>query len=190
MLDIGWWELFVIGMVALVVVGPNELPTLLRTIGRYVGMAKRQADEFRAQFDEAMRESEFNDLKKQMEDIKSDVTSSIDDAQHSIHKELSDIDDKSGKSPGDEYDWDADGPIEPAAEFADDKPTTSFTMADGTVVTKTDEIEASETPAVTRAATPETETQTASSEVVDGDTAAKDGTADKVASTRNAESVR
>ena len=45
MLDIGWWELLVVGMVALVVVGPKELPTLLRTIGHYVGMAKRQADE-------------------------------------------------------------------------------------------------------------------------------------------------
>ena len=75
MLDIGWWELLVVGMIALVVVGPKELPTLLRTIGRYVGMAKRQADEFRAQFDEALRESEFNDLRNEMNEIKSDVTS-------------------------------------------------------------------------------------------------------------------
>ena len=81
MLDIGWWELAVIGMVALIVVGPKELPAMLRTIGRYVGMAKRQADEFRSQFDEAIRESEFNDLRKEMNDIKSGVTSTLDDAQ-------------------------------------------------------------------------------------------------------------
>ena len=90
MLDIGWWELIVVGMVALVVVGPGELPALLRTIGRYVGMAKRQADEFRSQFDDAIRESEFNDLRNEMNDIKSGVTSSLDDAQESINKELHD----------------------------------------------------------------------------------------------------
>lgn len=127
MLDIGWWELLVVGMVALVVVGPKELPTLLRTIGRYVGMAKRQADEFRAQFDEALRESEFNDLRNEMNELKSDVTSSLDDAQQSIDKDLRD-----------EYDWDKDGPIEPAPEFADDAETTSFTMPDGEVVNKKD----------------------------------------------------
>ncbi|MEL6872331.1 MAG: Sec-independent protein translocase protein TatB, partial [Pseudomonadota bacterium] len=48
MLDIGWTELLVIGVVALLVVGPKELPGLLRTIGRYVGMIRRQANEFRA----------------------------------------------------------------------------------------------------------------------------------------------
>ena len=71
MLDIGWMELMVVGIVALLVVGPKELPTLLRTIGRYIGMAKRQADQFRAQFDEAIRDSEFEDLKKEMDDLRS-----------------------------------------------------------------------------------------------------------------------
>lgn len=127
MLDIGWWELLVVGMVALVVVGPKELPTLLRTIGHYVGMAKRQADEFRSQFDDAMRESEFNDLRNEMNEIKSDVTSKLDEAQDSLNADLRD-----------EYDWDKDGPIKPAAEFADDEPTTSFTMPDGEVVNKND----------------------------------------------------
>lgn len=130
MLDIGWWELLVVGMVALVVVGPKELPTLLRTIGRYVGMAKRQADEFRSQFDDALRESEFNDLRDEMNELKSDMTSSLDEAQQSINKDLS------NENLDDEYDWDKDGPIEPAPEFANDDPTTSFTMPDGEVVTK------------------------------------------------------
>ena len=131
MLDIGWWELIVIGVIALIVVGPRELPALLRTIGRYVGMAKRQADEFRSQFDEAIRDSEFNDLRNELTDIKSGVTSSLDAAQQSINKEL--------RETADDYDWDADGKIEPAPEFAGDEPTTSFTMADGTVVSKQDD---------------------------------------------------
>jgi len=126
MLDIGWWELFVMGMVALLVVGPKELPTLLRTIGRYVGMIKRQADEFRSQFDDAIRDSEFNDLKNEMESIKSDVSSSVDDAQASIKKELDETD----------YDWDNEEPIKPAPEFADQEETTSFKTADGEVITK------------------------------------------------------
>jgi len=128
MLDIGWWELLVVGMVALVVVGPKELPTLLRTIGHYVGMAKRQADEFRSQFDDAMRESEFNDLRNEMNEIKSDVTSKLDEAQDSLNADLRD-----------EYDWDKDGPIKPAPEFANDEPTTSFTMPDGEVVKQSDD---------------------------------------------------
>jgi Tat protein translocase TatB subunit len=126
MLDIGWWELLVVGMVALVVVGPRELPTLLRTIGRYVGMAKRQADEFRSQFDDALRESEFNDLRNEMNEIKSDVTTSMDEAQQSLNKELSETD----------YDWDAEEKIKPAPEFDDDEEATSFTMPDGEVVNK------------------------------------------------------
>lgn len=122
MLDIGWWELAVIGMIALIVVGPAELPGLLRTIGRYVGMAKRQADEFRSQFDQAIRESEFNDLRKEFNDIKSGVTSSFDDAQNSMMK--------------DDFDWDKDGPVKPPLEPADEQPTTSSAMGDGDVVTK------------------------------------------------------
>jgi sec-independent protein translocase protein TatB len=133
MLDIGWWELLVVGLIALVVVGPKELPALLRTIGRYVGMAKRQADEFRAQFDEALRESEFNELRKEMNDLKSGVSSSLDEANKSINEKLDDDDDDEFE---DEYDWDSDGPIKPAAEFANDEPTTSFTMPDGEVVKK------------------------------------------------------
>ncbi|MGI9476223.1 MAG: Sec-independent protein translocase protein TatB [Hyphomicrobiaceae bacterium] len=136
MLDIGWWELMVVGMVALIVVGPKELPTLLRTIGRYVGMAKRQADEFRSQFDEALRESEFNELRNEMNEIKSDVTSKLDEAQESINSDLHDA-----------HDWDKDGPIEPAPEFADDEPATSFTMPDGEVVNKRDDGEVDTTDA-------------------------------------------
>lgn len=129
MLDIGWMELMVVGIVALLVVGPKELPTLLRTIGRYVGMAKRQADQFRAQFDEAIRDSEFEDLKKEMDDLRSGRFADTDVATTS----------KAGASAGKdvtEVDFEDDAPIEPAPEFRDKEETTSFTMADGTVVRK------------------------------------------------------
>lgn len=88
MFDIGWGELLVIGVVALLVVGPKELPALLRTIGRYVGMIKRQANEFRAQFDEAMREAELDQLRKEVAALKSEAESSLRSAEQSVQSEL------------------------------------------------------------------------------------------------------
>jgi len=74
MFDIGWGELVVIGIVALIAIGPKELPTVLRTIGQYMGKVRRMANEFQGQFQEALREAEVADLKKQAEDLTSSVT--------------------------------------------------------------------------------------------------------------------
>jgi sec-independent protein translocase protein TatB len=74
MFGLGWGELVVIGIVALIAVGPKELPTVLRTIGQYMGKVRRMASEFQGQFQEALREAELHDLKKQAEDIGSSVT--------------------------------------------------------------------------------------------------------------------
>ena len=57
MFDLTSSKLLILAVVALIVVGPKDFPALLRTIGRYMGMIRRQANEFRAQFDEAMREN-------------------------------------------------------------------------------------------------------------------------------------
>lgn len=90
MFDISWSEILVVGVVALLVVGPKELPTLLRTVGKYVGLVKRQAAEFRAQFDEAMRESELDQLRKDVENIKTDAENSLRDAERSVGNEMAD----------------------------------------------------------------------------------------------------
>jgi sec-independent protein translocase protein TatB len=74
MFDIGWGELVVIGVIALIVIGPKELPAVLRTLGQTMGKIKRMAGEFQGQFQEAMREAELHDLKKQAEDLTSSVT--------------------------------------------------------------------------------------------------------------------
>jgi sec-independent protein translocase protein TatB len=84
MFDISWTELMVVGVVALLVVGPKELPALLRTIGRYAGMIKHQAAEFRAQFDEAMRESELEQLKKEVENAGRDMAATVREAGRSV----------------------------------------------------------------------------------------------------------
>ena len=90
MFEISWSEILVIGVVALIVVGPKELPTLLRTVGKYMGIIKRQAAEFRAQFDEAMRESELDQIRKDMESIKSDAESTLRDASRSVQTHMDD----------------------------------------------------------------------------------------------------
>ena len=69
MFDIGWSELVVIAVVALIAIGPKELPGVLRTVGQYMGKIRRMASEFQGQFQEAMREAEMADLKKQVDEM-------------------------------------------------------------------------------------------------------------------------
>ena len=74
MFGLGWGEMVVIGIVALIAIGPKELPTVLRSAGQWIGKIRRMANEFQGQFQEAIREAELTDLKKQAEDISSSVT--------------------------------------------------------------------------------------------------------------------
>jgi sec-independent protein translocase protein TatB len=74
MFELDWGKLVIIGIVALIAIGPKELPTVLRTLGQWMGKVKRMANEFQGQFQEALREAEMGDLKKQAEDLKSTVT--------------------------------------------------------------------------------------------------------------------
>lgn len=69
MFDIGWSEMVVIGVVALVAIGPKELPGVLRMVGQWVGKARRMASDFQGQFKEAMREAEMADLKKSFDEV-------------------------------------------------------------------------------------------------------------------------
>ena len=62
MFDIGWSELLVIIVVAIVVVGPKELPKLMGTFGHYAGKLRRAAADFQRQFNEAMRETEVAEV--------------------------------------------------------------------------------------------------------------------------------
>jgi sec-independent protein translocase protein TatB len=71
MFDIGWGELVVIGVVALIAIGPKELPGVLRATGQWMGKIRRMANEFQDQFREAMREAEMEDLKKTVDDVTS-----------------------------------------------------------------------------------------------------------------------
>ena len=74
MFDISWSEFLLIGIVALIVIGPKELPAVMRTLGQWTRKVRGMAAEFQNQFQEAMREAEMADLKKQVDDMAHDVT--------------------------------------------------------------------------------------------------------------------
>ena len=70
MFDIGWSEFLVIAIVALIAIGPKELPGVLRMVGQWMGKARKMAAEFQGQFQEAMREAEMADIKKSFDEVK------------------------------------------------------------------------------------------------------------------------
>ena len=71
MFDIGWGEMLVIAIVVIVVVGPKELPGMLRTFGRTTSKLRVMANDFRRQFDEALKEAELDDVRKIADDVRS-----------------------------------------------------------------------------------------------------------------------
>jgi sec-independent protein translocase protein TatB len=73
MFDISWTEFLLIGVVALVVIGPKELPAVMRTVGQWTRKLRSMAADFQNQFHEAMREAEMADLKQQVDDIAHDI---------------------------------------------------------------------------------------------------------------------
>jgi sec-independent protein translocase protein TatB len=75
MLDLSWGEIMVVGAVALIVIGPKDLPKALRTLGKTIGQVRRMAGEFQSQFAEAMREAELDDVRKQIQGMNETVGS-------------------------------------------------------------------------------------------------------------------
>ncbi|PKP66889.1 MAG: twin-arginine translocase subunit TatB [Alphaproteobacteria bacterium HGW-Alphaproteobacteria-8] len=74
MFDIGWAELMVIGSLALIVVGPRDLPKLLRSLGQYVAQARGMAREFQRSMEDAAREADISQLKG-VRDVANDLRS-------------------------------------------------------------------------------------------------------------------
>ncbi|KRA59308.1 preprotein translocase subunit TatB [Caulobacter sp. Root655] len=97
--DIGGTELLVIAAVALIVVGPKDLPVLLRKLGQFVARIRGMANEFRASFDEMARQSELDELRKEVQAMREgqytapmrDAASQAGDASH-VDQVFADID--------------------------------------------------------------------------------------------------
>jgi sec-independent protein translocase protein TatB len=79
MFDFSMGEIVVIGAVALIVIGPKELPGVLRAVGHWTTKVRRMASEFQGQFQEAMREAEMADLKKDVDTLTDTAKAHFDD---------------------------------------------------------------------------------------------------------------
>ncbi|TXN64135.1 twin-arginine translocase subunit TatB [Methylobacterium sp. WL18] len=73
MLDMSWGEVMLIGGVALIVIGPKDLPKALRTVGQITTKLRRMAGEFQMQFNEAIREAELDEVRKEVDGIRNTV---------------------------------------------------------------------------------------------------------------------
>ena len=69
MLDIGWSEMLLIAIVAIVVIGPKDLPKAMRTVGQWMGRARRVAREFKDNVDDMVRETELDELRRETEQM-------------------------------------------------------------------------------------------------------------------------
>jgi len=79
MFDIGWTEITVILVIAIIVIGPKDLPKVLRTVGQWVARAKAMTRDFRGHVDEMIRETEIDEVKKQIDSIdKFDAESALE----------------------------------------------------------------------------------------------------------------
>jgi sec-independent protein translocase protein TatB len=81
MFDLAWSHMLLIGVVALLVIGPKDLPRVLRTVGVWVGRARAIAREFQSSLDQMIRESELEEMRKQVETVaKIDLNQTIEKA--------------------------------------------------------------------------------------------------------------
>ena len=100
MFDIGWTEMMVIAVVAIVVVGPKELPGMLRTFGKTMGKVRRMSRDFQRQFDEALKEADLDEVRKGIETVKkANPTHALRQAMSPVSDEMAEVDRVGKASP-------------------------------------------------------------------------------------------
>jgi sec-independent protein translocase protein TatB len=146
MFDIGWQELFIIAVLAIIIVGPKDLPGALRTVTKWLRKARSVAREFQSGIDDMVRESDLDDVKKQLEgaadyDIAKELENTIDPTgaitadieemeselsqEPLLESETADADDTAGDEADDAAPEPAAESSEPAAEPVAEKPQAS-----------------------------------------------------------------
>jgi sec-independent protein translocase protein TatB len=123
MFDIfSWQHIVILLVVALVVVGPKDLPRFLNMAGKWAGKARAMANEFRKSFDEMARQTELDELRKEIEDLKksnplTDIADSVSDVHTAINNPVEAMVDGAAQTPA-EATAPVEGNIEPrSGEF-------------------------------------------------------------------------
>jgi len=91
MFEIGWTEILLIALVAIVVIGPKDLPRAMRIVGQWTGKMRRMAGEFQRQFNQALKEAELDDVRKDVEAIvKGDPLAGVKDDMRKLDAGMKD----------------------------------------------------------------------------------------------------
>lgn len=143
MLDIGWTELLVVGAIALVVVGPKDLPRVLRYVGYWMGKARSMAREFQRAIDQYAKEADLEDVKKAVQtpsrmrgavknaiDPKGAISKDMAETEATLKQGLKEAGSEKPKSPASPppaipaaaSDTGAATPAKPTSQPEDDKP--------------------------------------------------------------------
>jgi sec-independent protein translocase protein TatB len=134
MLEVGWSELLVIAMVLIIVVGPKDLPKMLRTFGTFMRKARTMASEFQGQFNEALKEAELDEVRKTIADVKGlnprnairdalyPLRQAGEDVKRELNKADADIKAKAASNPATASPAAANPAVSAAADAAPAKP--------------------------------------------------------------------
>jgi sec-independent protein translocase protein TatB len=133
MLDLGWQEFVMVGLVLVLVVGPKDMPRVLRAVAKYIGKARGMAREFQSSMMEVANQDEFNDVKKALQDAKTgnfdkiaDEFSDVKDAIEDVQKDSTIKDSVSSvKDAADEFKSTANAPQKTATKTAKAKKASS-----------------------------------------------------------------
>ncbi|MDO9127458.1 Sec-independent protein translocase protein TatB [Parvibaculum sp.] len=88
MFDIGWSELLALAAIAIIFVGPKDLPRMMRTIGQYVAKARAMAREFQTSFEDLARETELEELRKEVTGLRNQAVAPLRSLQQEMNKPL------------------------------------------------------------------------------------------------------
>jgi sec-independent protein translocase protein TatB len=132
MLEVGWSEILVIALILIIVVGPKELPGMLRTFGRFANKLRGMANEFKGQFDEALREADLDDVRKGISEVgKLNPTNSLRDAINPLRQLGQEI--KSDLKKASDISLKPDAPLVAKAEDTVPEATTELKPAEPVV---------------------------------------------------------
>ncbi|MBP5856923.1 twin-arginine translocase subunit TatB [Marivibrio halodurans] len=195
MLDIGWPELMVIAAITIVVVGPREIPRVLRTVNGYVRKARSLASEFHSSIEDMAREADLEDLKKKMKETGDEFTGDFEksvDPTGDVSRSMREVKDSVNKRYGDDKNRAPGNSVTPPAEKTerktDQKAGQQTAEKSGAASASSDSTQKASAPktATSKAAAPKASAPKASAPKASAKKAAGKGTGTKKAAAKKA----